>query len=289
MWDERKKIASDWFCELRDSICSEFESIETEIGADTKFERTAWQRPITDKPNESGSILNGGGVMGVMRGKAFEKVGVNFSQVYGIFSEEFREKIPGAGKDGKFWACGVSLVSHMHSPLVPCAHMNTRMIVTSEGWFGGGGDLTPMFMDSPQTVQDKENWHAMWREMCDRHNPEYYKEHSAWADRYFYLPHRDEPRGVGGTFFDNLNSGDWEADFAYVKDTGLCFRDAYAAVIRRHLHESWTPEQREHQLERRGRYVEFNLIYDRGTIFGLKTGGNTEAILMSMPPEVKWP
>ncbi len=286
MWDERKQQASNWFQELRDSICSEFELMESEIGADTKFERTPWEREKTDQPNESGSILNGGGVMSVMRGKVFEKVGVNFSEVHGTFSEEFREKIPGAlESDGKFWACGVSLVAHMCSPLVPAVHMNTRMIVTSKGWFGGGADLTPMYEDD----QDTKDWHAAFKACCDRHNPSYYKEHKEWCDRYFFLPHRNEPRGIGGLFFDNLDSGDWEADFAYTRDVGTTFKEIYPEIARRHVTEPWTDEQREHQLIKRGRYVEFNLLYDRGTMFGLKTGGNTEAILMSMPPEVKWP
>ncbi len=286
MWDERKEKASIWFQELRDSICSEFELMESETGADTKFERTPWEREKTDQPNESGSILNGGGVMSVMRGKAFEKVGVNFSEVHGTFSEEFREKIPGAlESDGKFWACGVSLVAHMCSPLVPAVHMNTRMIVTSKGWFGGGADLTPMYEDD----QDTKDWHAAFKACCDRHDPSYYKEHKEWCDRYFFLPHRNEPRGVGGLFFDNLDSGDWEADFAYTRDVGRTFKEIYPEIARRHVKEPWTDEQREHQLIKRGRYVEFNLLYDRGTMFGLKTGGNTEAILMSMPPEVKWP
>ena len=224
--------------------------------------------------------------MSVMRGRVFEKVGVNFSQVHGTFSKEFADKIPGADEsNGEFWACGVSLVSHMQSPIVPAAHMNTRMIVTSKGWFGGGGDLTPMVPNDADT----KAFHARFKENCDAHDPSYYKEHKEWADRYFYLPHRDEPRGVGGTFYDYLDSGDWDADFSYTKGTGIAFKEAYSEIVRKHMNKQWTDEQREHQLVRRGRYVEYNLLYDRGTQFGLKTGGNTEAILMSMPPEVKWP
>ena len=292
-WDTKKELAATWFQDLRDQICDTFETLEDELTGGNKtdleagrFERKPWQRAKTDQPNESGSILNGGGVMSVMRGRVFEKVGVNFSQVHGRFSPEFAEKVPGADEsDGEFWACGVSLVAHMQSPLVPATHMNTRMIVTSKGWFGGGADLTPMV----ENDEDTKAFHAALKENCDAHNPDYYQEHKEWADRYFYLPHRDEPRGVGGTFYDYLDSGDWDTDFSYTKGTGLAFKDGYADIVRKHMNREWTDEEREHQLVRRGRYVEYNLIYDRGTQFGLKTGGNTEAILMSMPPEVKWP
>lgn len=301
--EEKKQIASTWFSDLQSMICAEFEKLEDELSsgphadmAPGRFERTPWERPKTDQPNESGSILNGGGVMSVMRGRVFEKVGVNFSQVHGRFAPEFAEKIPGAPEsDGHFWACGISLVAHMQNPYVPAVHMNTRMIATSKSWFGGGADLTPMFIpgNDAQDTQDKEDFHAALKACCDRHDPNYYKEHSDWAARYFYLPHRDEERGVGGTFFDYLDSsergGNWEADFAYTKDTGQTFKEIYPLIVRNHMHKEWSPEDREHQLVRRGRYVEYNLLYDRGTQFGLKTGGNTEAILMSMPPEVKWP
>jgi len=296
-WDLRKELAANWFQNLRDQICAEFEEIEDELVGGNKadlsagrFERTPWDRVKTDQPNETGSILNGGGVMSVMRGRVFEKVGVNFSQVHGTFAPEFAEKIPGAKEsDGEFWACGISVVSHPQSPLVPAAHMNTRMIVTSKGWFGGGADLTPM----KENAEDTAEFHAVLKANCDAHDKSYYPKHKEWADEYFYLPHRDEPRGVGGTFYDYLDSsdsgGDWDADFSYTKGTGLAFKDGYSGIVRKHMNREWTTEEREHQLVRRGRYVEYNLLHDRGTQFGLKTGGNTEAILMSMPPEVKWP
>ena len=276
MSDTQKTQASAWFRKLRDLICAEFEKIEGEMGSDAAFERKLWQKPDSD--------LKGGGEMSIMHGKVFEKVGVNISEVYGTFSEEFRKQIPGAESTGEFWAAGISLVAHMQSPLVPAVHMNTRMIVTTKNWFGGGADLTPMYEDP----QDTKDFHAALKDCCDRHNPNYHKEYKEWADRYFFLPHRNEPRGIGGIFYDYLNSGNWDADFAFTKDVGETFLQTYPALVRRSMQKPWTDDQRKHQLVKRGRYVEFNLLYDRGTTFGLKTGGNTDAILMSLPPNVKW-
>jgi len=286
MLDERKGKAADWFRALQDDICAAFEGIERDMGGDAAFARRPWERERSGEPNESGSVLHGGGEMRVMKGRVFEKVGVNFSQVHGTFSEEFAAKIPGADEsDGAFWASGISLVAHMCSPLVPAVHMNTRMICTSKSWFGGGADLTPMFEDEA----DSAAFHGTLKECCDRHDHVDYQEYKEWCDRYFYLPHRKEPRGIGGIFFDYLESGDWDADFAFTKDVGKSFAAIYEQIVRASMEKTWTDEQREQQLIKRGRYVEFNLLYDRGTMFGLKTGGNTEAILMSMPPEVKWP
>jgi coproporphyrinogen III oxidase len=284
--ETQHKTARAWFESLRDDICSAFEAIEDDVtGADEimtlepgRFERKSWDRP---EGQEKGG---GGGIMSVMRGRVFEKVGVNVSTVHGEFSEQFRASMPGTEEDPRFWASGVSLVAHPRSPRVPIAHMNTRLIVTTKQWFGGGGDLTPVF----PLDQDTADFHGAFKAACDGHDESYYPKYKEWCDEYFFLPHRDEARGVGGIFYDNLNTGDWQADFAFTQDVGKAFKNIYNELVRRHMNESWTEEDKAAQLIKRGRYVEFNLIHDRGTKFGLMTGGNTEAILMSLPPMAAW-
>lgn len=279
--EQKKQTAADWFRQLRDDICRRFEQLEEQAGQSQLADRPAGQ--FSFKPWQRAD--GGGGEIGLMHGRVFEKVGVNISVVHGQFSEEFRKTIPGAAEDGQFWAGGISLVAHPQNPFVPTAHMNTRFIATTKSWFGGGGDLTPMIADDEAAAE----FHAAFKTMCDAHNLDYYPAYKKWCDDYFFLSHRNEPRGAGGIFYDNLDNGDWAADFAFTRDVGSCFRDIYCQIVADRMDRSWTEADRHRQLVKRGRYVEFNLLQDRGTLFGLKTGGNIEAILMSLPPEVRWP
>lgn len=289
--ETRKDLARTWFSALQKDIIAELESLEDEVmpplfhGEPGRFEMTPWAR--AKGPNGEDQ---GGGVMGLLKGRLFEKAGVHFSEVYGKFSEAFAAQIPGADKsDGMFWASGISLIVHPRSPKVPAVHMNTRMLVTSDNWFGGGADLTPVLdIQRDQEHPLAQQFHAGMKDACDKHNPDYYPKFKQWCDEYFHLPHRDEPRGIGGIFYDRHNSGNWEADFAFTKDVGLSFKNTYADIVRQTYEQSWAEAEREEQLVRRGRYVEFNLLYDRGTTFGLKTGGNVNSILSSMPPVAKW-
>ena len=292
MFEDKQSKAAAWFKTLRNDICAEFETLEREApsalypGHAGKFELKDWQRKAENSP----SADLGGGTGGMLRGRLFEKCGVHISVVKGEFDGEMREKTPGAKEDPRFWAAGISLIAHMHNPRVPAVHMNTRYIVTTQDWFGGGADLTPtQAIDRTQNSQDAVDFHAGMEAACKGHDVADYPRFKNWCDEYFHLHHRDEPRGIGGIFYDRHNSGDWAADFAFTQDVGRHFLKTYSAIVRRRMVEPWSEAEREEQLITRGRYVEFNLLWDRGTTFGLKTGGNVETILSSMPPVVKWP
>ena len=275
--DDQQQATRHWFESLRDRICAAIEAIEREAGSDASFDFIPWDR--TDHGGEPG----GGGVRGQMKGKVFEKVGVNVSTVGGTFSPEFAASIPGAEEDPSFFATGISLVAHMANPHVPAVHMNTRFLTTTKRWFGGGADLNPAIPDDEDTAA----FHARLRAACAAHDPTFYPRFSKWAEDYFWLPHRNVARGVGGIFYDHLE-GHFDAHFAFARDVGEAFLDIFPQIVRRRMGESYSDADLARLLEFRGRYVEFNLLYDRGTLFGLKTGGNIDAILMSLPPVATW-
>ena len=277
--------AATWFEELRDRLVVAFEELEDEApdhlypGAPGRFEIKPWVRPE-----------GGGGVAGMLRGRFFEKCGVHISRVHGTFTPEMAATMPGGAKDPRFVAAGISLIAHMVSPRVPAVHMNTRYLATSHGWWGGGADLTPLLADQrTQDAPDALLFQDALRRACDAHHADWYERFKAECERYFFLPHRGEPRGIGGIFYDRHDSGDSDRDFGFTRDVGLALLDVFPKIARHRMTEPWTAEERAEQLMRRGRYVEFNLLYDRGTMFGLKTGGNIETILSSMPPVVTWP
>ena len=281
MIEKQKIITKNWFEDLRKETIKVFLDIENNNSRSSKknnFNFKKWKR-------KSGNTKdNGGGTMGILYGDVFEKVGVNVSTVHGKFSSKFKKQILGAGKSGKFWASGISVVAHMNSPFIPSFHFNTRFIVTESSWFGGGMDMTPAFKD----IKNKNTLHQNLKKMCDMHNKKYYKKFSKECDEYFYLPHRKETRGDGGIFFDRLNTKRFENDFAFVKDTGKSFIEIVPKIISRNIKKKWTKDDKRKQEIKRGRYAEFNLLYDRGTKFGLETDGNIDAILMSMPPKAIW-